>query len=129
MPLRGSVRDPETGRYHLPGSAHGKEITAARETAKRTPVESSETIIDDRMSNTPSNDGEQGPAWITAIIQQMMEDRAAMREDSAARLAAMKDDSAAQLAAIRAQNDTLLTVLTRSRTPPVQPDQPAQPAQ
>ena len=84
MLLRSFVQDSETRRYYLLSSTHRKEITAARETAKRTLVKSSETIIDDRMSNTLSNDNEQGPTWITAIIQQIIEDKAAIREDSAA---------------------------------------------
>ena len=62
MLLRGSVQDPETRRYYLLSSAYRKEITAAQETAKRTLVESSKTIINNKMSNTLLNNSKQGPA-------------------------------------------------------------------
>ena len=81
MPPRGSVRDPETGKYYPEGSGHAQEILAARAAAKDTPVDIAQTLTTEvKELQTPSTqtsndmstpmDNESVPAWLAAILRQ-----------------------------------------------------------
>jgi hypothetical protein len=81
MPPRGSVRDPETGKYYPEGSEHAQEILAARAAVKNTPVGVDQNLTTEvKELQTPSTqtsdevltpmDNEPVPAWLAAILRQ-----------------------------------------------------------
>ena len=55
MPPRGSVRDPETGKYYPEGSEHAQEILTARATVKNIPVDVAQNLTTEvKELQTPS---------------------------------------------------------------------------
>ena len=119
MPPRGSVRDPETGKYYPEGSEHAQEILTARATVKNIPVDVAQNLTTEvKELQTPSTqtsdkvlmpmDNESVPAWLAAILRQNADMIKEMKDS--------RETQVAQYEAVRVQNENLIVTLTRSRT-------------